>query len=65
MVLPVQKKGWTPGQCARAPPPSGNGNDGRLGSSNSTDGRDADWVTGMREPAAPLPEDASDWFAGR
>ena len=26
---------------------SGNHNDGRLGSSRSTDGRDADWVTGL------------------
>ena len=26
---------------------SGNDNDGRLGSSRSTDGRDADWVKGL------------------
>ena len=41
---------------------SGNGNDGRLGSSNSTDGRDADWVKGLFGVGSALRFDGNDYI---
>ena len=42
---------------------SGNGNDGRLGSSRSTDGRDADWVKGLYGVGSALQFDGNDYIA--
>ena len=42
---------------------SGNGNHGRLGSSNSTDGRDADWVRGLWGIGTALQFDGNDYIA--
>jgi hypothetical protein len=42
---------------------SGNHNDGRLGSSRSTDGRDADWVDGLLGVGDALRFDGNDYIA--
>jgi Concanavalin A-like lectin/glucanases superfamily len=42
---------------------SGNGNHGRLGSSRSTDGRDADWVTGLFGVGSALRFDGNDYIS--
>jgi hypothetical protein len=42
---------------------SGNGNDGRLGSSLNTDGRDADWVKGLKGVGHALRFDGNDYIA--
>src|SRR3954447_25455657 len=42
---------------------SGNHNDGRLGSSRSTDGRDADWVNGLLGVGDALRFDGNDYIA--
>lgn len=42
---------------------SGNGNHGRLGSSNSTDGRDAGWVRGLWGIGSALQFDGNDFIA--
>src|SRR6478672_2872967 len=42
---------------------SGNHNDGRLGSSRSVDGRDADWVTGLYGTGSALRFDGNDYIA--
>ena len=42
---------------------SGNGNDGRLGSSGSIDGRDADWVTGLFGVGHALRFDGNDYIS--
>lgn len=42
---------------------SGNHNDGRLGSSRSTDGRDADWVTGLYGVGDALRFDGNDYIS--
>jgi hypothetical protein len=42
---------------------SGNDNDGRLGSSRSTDGRDADWVTGLYGIGDALRFDGNDYIS--
>jgi Concanavalin A-like lectin/glucanases superfamily len=42
---------------------SGNGNDGRLGSSRSTDGRDADWVKGLLGVGSALRFDGNDYIS--
>jgi hypothetical protein len=42
---------------------SGNDNDGRLGSSRSTDGRDADWVTGLFGVGSALRFDGNDYIS--
>jgi hypothetical protein len=42
---------------------SGNGNHGRLGSSRSTDGRDADWTTGLLGIGSALRFDGNDYIS--
>ena len=42
---------------------SGNRNDGRLGSSRSTDGRDADWVSGLFGVGSALRFDGNDYIS--
>ena len=42
---------------------SGNGNHGRLGSSNSTDGRDADWTRGLLGVGSALRFDGNDYIS--
>jgi Concanavalin A-like lectin/glucanases superfamily len=57
-----------PGTAAAASSPlvhdvSGNHNDGRLGSSRSTDGRDADWVKGLFGVGTALRFDGNDYIS--